>query len=53
MGDKISIKKVKLYGNLFQIDLLNETKNKTDRMFVEKEELYKMLENAEEESERD
>lgn len=48
MGDKITIKKVEfLYGHLFQIDLLNETKNKTDRMFIEKEELYKMLEKAE------
>ena len=47
MGDHILIKKVYfLYGHLFRIELLNETKNKTDMMFIEKDELYAMLENA-------
>ena len=47
MGDHIVNKKIHfLYGHLFQIELLNETKNKTDTMFVEKDELYGMLENA-------
>ncbi len=47
MGDHIVIKKVHfLYGHKFQIELLNETKNKTDVVFVEKDELYAMLENA-------
>ena len=47
MGDHIVIKKVHfLYGHKFQIELLNETKNKIDVVFVEKDELYALIENA-------
>ena len=47
MGDHLILQKVEfLYGHLFQIDLLNETKNKSNRVFIEKDELYAMLENA-------
>lgn len=52
MGDHIVIKKICfLYGHLFRIELLNETKNKTDVAFIEKDELYAMFEKAEKESE--
>lgn len=47
MGDKIVIKKIELlYGNLFQIDLYNETKGTWYRTFIDKESLAKMLDNT-------
>ena len=48
MGDKIVIEKIEfLYGRLFQIDLHNESKDEYFRVFVDKDELYKMLKESE------
>ena len=48
MGDKIVIKEIEfLYGRLFQIDLHNENKDEYYRVFVDKDELYKMLKESE------
>ena len=47
MGDKVVISNIEfLYGRLFQIDLLNESKNEYYRIFAEKEELDNMLNSA-------
>lgn len=45
MGDRIIVKQIKLlkYGDLYQIDLYNETKDQHYRVFIEKE----MIDNAE------
>ena len=48
MGDKVAIKEIELlYGRLFQIDLHNETKDEWYRVFIDKDELYKMLKESE------
>lgn len=48
MGDHIEIKAIGMTSkDTFAIDLFNETKNSGDRIFVKKDELYKMLEEAE------
>ena len=48
MGDKIVIKEIEfLYGRLFQIDLHNESKDEWYRVFIDKDELYKMLKESE------
>lgn len=50
MGDKITIKKIQLVSDgRFRIDLHNETKNKSLVMYCPKEELYKLLDEAEQE----
>ncbi|MBQ8289343.1 MAG: hypothetical protein IJY01_00525 [Clostridia bacterium] len=48
MGDKVTIKEIELlYGRLFQIDLHNESKDEWYRVFIDKDELYKMLKESE------
>lgn len=47
MGDHIVVKKVDfLGGHKFRIELFNETQNKTEMVFIDKDELYLMLEKA-------
>ena len=42
MGDNIRIEKIEfLYGNLYQIDLFNETKQEWCRTFIDEVELMK------------
>lgn len=47
MGDHVVVKKVDfLGGHKFRIELFNETQNKTEMVFIDKDELYSMLEKA-------
>ena len=47
MGDNIRIEKIEfLYGNLYQIDLFNETKQEWYRTFIDEVELMKKISNA-------
>ena len=48
MRDEIKIERIEVvYRNLYQIDIRNETTSKSERVFIEKDDLQSLISDAE------